>query len=183
MATQNKKDSRLAILGWATLFVVVVGVATTAGVLSVRKRNQQEIDELIKAIKDPTSNDSLEGGGEKGTSDDLYASGVWNPRTYLVQSGISKPTMDIATAQKYARQIYDAKGYGLLPDKETQAVAAIQKARNRSDVAKIADAFQGLYKEPLSLYLQSFMDNQKTYFSDKKDYSAEILSIIKRLPK
>lgn len=181
MATQKNSHTKSILLVGGTVAVLCIGLAVA---VSVNKKNSKKLlDDWLAYLTNPSSNDVLEGGGELGTSDDLYSSDIWNPRIYMAKKGISNPTIDIATAKKYAQQIYDSKGLGLLPDNERQVITIFQKMRNRTDVAKLADAFPLIAKgESLYPYLQSFMNNEGVLFSDKKNYTTDILNIIKKLP-
>lgn len=151
---------------------VAIAAGLSIGLTVNRTRKRKEIEELIKAVK-----------GESGLSEDIYESDIWNPRKYMQQQGISKATMDIKTATVYATNIYNSKGVAVQPDKEQDVIAALRHARNRTDIAKIADAFQLKYKQPLDLFLKSFMDNTKVWFSGGHDYNDDVLKLIQSLPK
>lgn len=160
---------------------VAVAAAIGIGVIVNRNRKKREITELLAAIN---NGDPLSGGlGETGTSSDIYDADIWNPRIYLKKSGISAASMDIKTATKWADEIYKSKGFSLYPDDELRAITALKRANNRTDIAKIADAFQLKYKQPIEAFLKTFMDNTSVLLSDKKNYTDEVYKIIKSLPK
>lgn len=160
---------------------VAVAAAIGIGVTVNRSRKKREITELLAAIN---NTDPLSGGaGATGTSSDIYDADIWNPRMYMKKAGISAASMDIKTATRYADEIYKSKGFALIPDDELRALTALKHANNRTDIAKIADAFQIKYKQPLEAFLKSFMDNTDVLFSDKKNYTDEVQKIIKSLPK
>lgn len=166
-------------IGLGICVATAVGLGVGISINNSRKRKQ--FSELIAAIK---NDDPLkEGAGATGTSSDIYDANIWNPRQYFKQTGISKATLDIKTATVYATQIYDAKGYTY--DNEENVIAALRHARNRSDIAKIADAFQLKYKKPLDTYLASFMGNtnKAAQLLGAKNYNDEVQKLIQNLPK
>lgn len=160
---------------------VALAAGLSIGLVVNRNRKKREIKELIAAIN---NTDTLTGGaGATGTSSDIYDADIWNPRIYFKKSGVSPATMDFKTASKWAAEIYNSKGFGLLPDNEPRAITALKHSNNRTDIAKIADAFQVNYKQPLESFLKSFMDNTDVYLSDRKNYNDEVQKIILSLPK
>lgn len=142
-------------------------------VIWYRNKRQELFNAILAEIRTPQ--DELK-YGTTGTFQDMWAADFWDPVTYFKKPGISKPTIDIATAKGWVKGIYDAKGGlgGLLPDDEDAVIAAFQRAKNRSDVAKMADAFRIAYpNNTLKGFLQSFFQN--------KD-SEQLFSLLKKLP-
>lgn len=101
----------------------------------------------------------------------------FNPNYYrIVPEGYKNMGRDVIPyfkAKDVAKQIHDAIGY--IYDTPEQIVAAFKKARYKSDVSKISQAFAELYKIDLLAYLADKLD--------KDAQRTQWLSILKELNK
>ena len=170
MADKSKYNffsTRNVLIGSGISLVLLV-----AWVVWYRRQREGLFNAILTEIRSPQ--DTLK-YGPAGTFKDMWSYGFWDPITYLGQPGIAKPTIDIATGKKWVQEINKAKGFGgLLPDDEDAVIAVFQRLKNRSDVAKLADAYRLQYPGNT---LKGFL---KSFFQDKD--SEELFNLLKKLP-
>jgi len=147
-------------------------------VIWYRNKRQELFNAILTEIRTPA--DTLK-SGITGTIDDLWSADFWEP-AYISKPGHSHASIDIATAKRLNERIYAAKGFGILPDKEDDVIAVFQGLKNRTDIAKLADAWRMVYKKPFKEHLQSFMNNETVWFSDRKNWAQSLMSTIEKLP-
>lgn len=174
-----KNEKTYLYIGLGVSLVALAGIGI--GLQVRRSRNKEELAALLAKINET---DTLKGGaGKTGTSSDIYDADIWNPSIYFNKAGISPPTLSIAMATPYADEIHDAKGFAILPDNPPQILAALRHARNRTDIAKIADAFAVKYREPMDVFMGKIMNKSGKWFTDGRNYNDDIQNLIMSLPK
>lgn len=66
---------------------------------------------------------------------------------------------NIPNFQKYARQIWDSKGFW--KDNESSAIGVMKSMISKSEASFFADFFQKYYKRDLATFLETFMNDKQ----------------------
>lgn len=103
-------------------------------------------------------------------------SSPWRP-DYWRKSQNYSYAIDTATAQAYAKEIYDAFGY--FDDNEDQAIGVFRRLRTKANLSFLADIFNQLYGQDLLTFLRGGIW-PKDRLSD--DDVSQINSMIAALP-
>lgn len=81
---------------------------------------------------------------------------VLSPQLY--RDNKDKVTINSATASRYARNVYDGKGY--IYDDETMAVGSITGSGSKVNISFIADRFQNQYGKSMEEYMSSYLESE-----------------------
>lgn len=130
------------------IILIVIIVIIIIWVSIVRKKKQEAIDQIYKALENPM--------GVAGDYRDLSSSNAFNPSFY---EKFTFTDQEKTKATQLAKQIYDALGY-FQGDDEESVYSAFEAAGSKAMVSLIAYTFQQEYGKSLLNHL-SHLDEEE----------------------